>query len=84
MATVTAWDRVFAFDDTEVPYLELYVGFTVAVYLFHTYLDVRQLKVRSPRCVGTSSRNCSSRTVRNPSQVYSFTVSIRHVSCGQP
>ncbi|EFJ52686.1 hypothetical protein VOLCADRAFT_78672 [Volvox carteri f. nagariensis] len=44
MATVIALDRVFKFDDAGVPYLHLYVGFTVAVYLFHTYLDVRQLR----------------------------------------
>lgn len=36
-----------AFDDTGVPYLELFLGFTVAVYLLHTYLDVRQLRVRA-------------------------------------
>ncbi|GLC34010.1 hypothetical protein PLESTB_000828300 [Pleodorina starrii] len=44
MATVSIFDRSFAFEDTGVPYLELYVGFTIAVYLFHTYLDVRQLR----------------------------------------
>ncbi|KAG2423032.1 hypothetical protein HXX76_015548 [Chlamydomonas incerta] len=33
-----------AFDDTGVPYLELFLGFTVFVYLLHTYLDVRQLR----------------------------------------
>ncbi len=35
----------FEFRDEGVPYLELYLGFTVAVYLLNTYLDVRQLRV---------------------------------------
>lgn len=30
---------------TGIPYLEAVVLFNVAVYLFHSYLDVRQLKV---------------------------------------
>ncbi|KAG2434349.1 hypothetical protein HYH02_012365 [Chlamydomonas schloesseri] len=33
-----------AFDDSGVPYLQLFLGFTVFVYLLHTYLDVRQLR----------------------------------------
>lgn len=34
----------FELRDEGVPYLELYLGFTVAVYLLNTYLDVRQLR----------------------------------------
>lgn len=30
------------------PYLELFLGFTVLVYVFHTYLDFRQLKAGRP------------------------------------
>jgi STE24 endopeptidase len=35
-----------ALPDEGVPYLQLLLGFTVLVYVFHTYLDVRQLKVQ--------------------------------------
>ncbi|KXZ51688.1 hypothetical protein GPECTOR_11g139 [Gonium pectorale] len=45
MATVTVGRRwAFELHDEGVPYLELYIGFTLAVYLLHTYLDVRQLR----------------------------------------
>ncbi|GIL78776.1 hypothetical protein Vretimale_269 [Volvox reticuliferus] len=44
MVTINPLELVSSFDDAGVPYLELYVGFTIVVYLFHTCLDVRQLK----------------------------------------
>lgn len=39
--------KLSAVPDEGVPYLQLFLGFTVLVYLFHTYLDVRQLKAIS-------------------------------------
>ncbi|GFR42647.1 hypothetical protein Agub_g3584 [Astrephomene gubernaculifera] len=56
MATVTAPGNTSSgcmfssFNDEGVPYLQIFIGFTVAVYLFHTYLDVRQLRaLRRPQ-----------------------------------
>ncbi|KAG2493230.1 hypothetical protein HYH03_008646 [Edaphochlamys debaryana] len=45
MATVTAKEPGFNLHDENVPYLELYLGFNVIVYLVHLYLDIRQLRV---------------------------------------
>ena len=33
-------------DDSAVPYFKLALAFVVAEYVFHTYLDLRQRKVR--------------------------------------
>lgn len=35
-------------DDSQVPYLELVLGFMALEYVFHTYLDLRQRKVCMP------------------------------------
>lgn len=35
-------------DDSRVPYFQLSLGFIVVEYLWHTYLDIRQRRVRSP------------------------------------
>ncbi len=40
----------------EVPYLELVLAFNAAVYALHTYLDVRQLRVRALPLVRHSRR----------------------------
>jgi hypothetical protein len=58
--TFTMWDagrdaiqklddyvREFSIDDSSVPYFQLAIGFMVVEYVFHTYLDMRQRKVRS-------------------------------------
>ena len=46
---------ITAIPDEGVPYLHIFLGFTVLVYIFHTYLDVRQLKVQLLRYCSTAT-----------------------------
>lgn len=40
-------DACWKMDLEQLPFLELVAGFTVVVYFFHSFLDLRQFKVRA-------------------------------------
>ena len=49
--TVDGYVQSVHVNDSRVPYFNLALGFLVVEYVFHTYLDIRQRKVRDV-CLG--------------------------------